>query len=644
MRQRRAGAVWKITASMTAAVFAVSLLCVDLFRAKTGDAATLDLPPPTRLVSVSSGYDLPVLKGLKLDKDDPLHIEFIVDSGDAYMATKAELAILVRYFLAALTVPQSALWVNLSPYEKDRVMDDALGTTDLGKGMLTQDYLLKQLSSSLTYPDSQTGKAYWQTLAKAGDVAPDAMSKIWITPDKVQVYEHETMAVITEATLKVQSEREYLSGSVGAQHAAPATGNDAVNTLLPAVEKDVNHGRNFAQLRQMYHAIILALWFKQKFADSFYRTYLDKAKVNGIDLSDKHVREKVFSRYVQAFEKGAYDVVKKDVAVPSAKRRYFSGGEAFTKKQLDVGANTVAGSSITIEKILQKIKNPISFAVDLFGRQKPSSLGMDGVAARDDLIRVLPVGVREMLASGILFYTELQGFLSRKPAEEILRTSMDRVLYLHRVAGEFHKQLHPNDDVIFERVGSDPSTSILHLQPRRADSNLFEMIGPVLTETTLSRLEAMGVTRLVADAHAVHLKALCEALGMKPVANPSKEDKARLADGKRKYESVYDRGHGKRYPITIDELQRTLLAKGSGYWRAPLVEALRGEGNAASAEKDGGIDLNKTDIKIIGDGIASFALKIPAGFDASGFDGFTFAISDVRKGKDAKCDSSSWVS
>ena len=56
---------------------------------------------------------------------------------------------LVKYFLAGLTIPEGDLWVNLSPYEKDRMVPAALGQTDLGRDLLAQDYILKQLTASL---------------------------------------------------------------------------------------------------------------------------------------------------------------------------------------------------------------------------------------------------------------------------------------------------------------------------------------------------------------------------------------------------------------------------------------------------------------------------------------------------------------
>ena len=61
---------------------------------------------------------------------------------------------------------------------------------DIGKTLLIEDYLLKQLSSSLTDPHTSYGKKYWQEvhkiaarLANTKNIPLDTFNKIWIVPD-----------------------------------------------------------------------------------------------------------------------------------------------------------------------------------------------------------------------------------------------------------------------------------------------------------------------------------------------------------------------------------------------------------------------------------------------------------------------------
>lgn len=105
------------------------------------------LPEPGAMVLPSTSF-VPVLaKGLVLHPDNPLAFDLIVDSGHDTADQKLvreQSERMAQYFLAAVTVPEDQLWVNLSPYEQDRIIENDLGRTVLGRDMLAQDYILKQ--------------------------------------------------------------------------------------------------------------------------------------------------------------------------------------------------------------------------------------------------------------------------------------------------------------------------------------------------------------------------------------------------------------------------------------------------------------------------------------------------------------------
>ena len=127
--------------------------------------SVLDLPPAGAMITPSPEYHPILLKGLKVYPDKPFQFDFIVESGDSKQdieAIKNESTKLIKYFLAALTVPQDDLWVNLSPYEKERIIPEAFGQTEMGRDLLAQDYILKQLSASLIYPENELGKKFWE--------------------------------------------------------------------------------------------------------------------------------------------------------------------------------------------------------------------------------------------------------------------------------------------------------------------------------------------------------------------------------------------------------------------------------------------------------------------------------------------------
>ena len=291
-------------------------------------AQELKLPAPTQMVNLSPAQSHPILRGIKINPDNPMQIEFMVDKQQGKTISKEEIKRLVSYFMAALTIPEEELWVNLSPYEQDRIIPNELGQTAFGEGLLVQDYFLKQLASSLTYPESVSGKNYWQMVLSGQQKAANTFNKIWIVPQAAEIYENGHTALITQAKLKVMSEEDYL-----AMQKNVFTSNNSTNALkraiIPQIEKEVNSGENFSELRQIFCSYMLAKWFKNKLKDSLYKYYIDQKKIKGIDLADKTIKEKIYSQYVEAFKKGVYNYIKKDYnpqTHKTAKRQYFSGG------------------------------------------------------------------------------------------------------------------------------------------------------------------------------------------------------------------------------------------------------------------------------------------------------------------------------
>ncbi|HQL41763.1 MAG TPA: hypothetical protein PLO93_05690, partial [Candidatus Omnitrophota bacterium] len=111
----------------------------------------LGLPAPGTPVLLSNSFMPAMLRGIRAYPDNPFQFDFIVDVGDSGLEGEAfniEAQKLVRYFLASLTVPEKNLWVNLSPYEKERIIAGDFGETEMGRDLLAQDYLLKQITAS----------------------------------------------------------------------------------------------------------------------------------------------------------------------------------------------------------------------------------------------------------------------------------------------------------------------------------------------------------------------------------------------------------------------------------------------------------------------------------------------------------------
>ncbi len=313
-----------------------------------------DLSAPGIMVPLSQPFNPPVLKGIKVYRDDPFRFNFILDRGDARSGDsfQVESTRLIKYFLTSLTVPEKDLWVNLSPYEKDRIVPEAFGRTEMGRDLLAQDYLLKQITSSVTYPEGESGKKFWAKVYKAAfekygttDVPVDMFNKVWIIPDRAVVYENAGAgtAYVVESRLKVMLDTDYkalesnAAGEGGPRALEqPAASQDGITAavlreiIVPILEKEVNEGKGFVQLRQVYQSVILAAWFKKKMSRSLLsRGYVDQNKILGVHVNDPKEAEQIWQRYVEAFKKGAYNYIKEEQDVLNAEtipRRYFSGG------------------------------------------------------------------------------------------------------------------------------------------------------------------------------------------------------------------------------------------------------------------------------------------------------------------------------
>ena len=329
----------------------------------------LGLPAPGTMVNLSPAYNPVIIKGLTVHKDNPFLFDFIVDVGQDQMSgepLKKEGEKLIKYFLASLAIPDKDLWVNLSPYEKNRMIPEALGQTDMGRDLLEQDYILKQITASLIYPEKELGKKFWDRVyAKAQQmygttqIPVNTFNKVWIMADKAEVFEHNQTAFVVNQHLKVMLEEDYLAlskhadgGVADGSEASPASAGYAEHAMssqivkqiiLPELEKEVNTGKNFANLRQIFNSIILSSWYKKNLKEALLnQVYADKSKVNGVIASEaKQSREQIYEQYLKAYKKGVFNYIKEGPADVSLRggeadeaiskgttipRKYFSGG------------------------------------------------------------------------------------------------------------------------------------------------------------------------------------------------------------------------------------------------------------------------------------------------------------------------------
>jgi len=300
------------------------------------------LPAPGVRVSLSPAFNPPILKGIKVHPDDPFRFEFILDQADPNNGSshlKQESTRLIKYFLASLTTPEKDLWVNLSPYEKKRIIPQSFGLTEMGRDLLAEDYMLKQITASLIYPEDVTGKKFWQRIYEEAEkkfgttnIPVSTFNKVWIVPASAVVYENTKAgtAYIVGSKLKVMLEQDYLAFQKNSRQPDMLSSQVIREIVIPELNKEVNENKNFTQLRQVYNSLILATWYKKKIKDSILeQVYRGKNKVAGVGFNNSLNAEAIYQRYLQAFKKGAFNYIKEDFdqwTQQSKVRKYFSGG------------------------------------------------------------------------------------------------------------------------------------------------------------------------------------------------------------------------------------------------------------------------------------------------------------------------------
>jgi hypothetical protein len=85
----------------------------------------------------------------------------------------------------------------------------------------------------------------------------------------------------------------------------------------------------------MYQALILAAWYKKKVRESLLaKAYVDRNKTAGVAVHDPRAAEKIWTLYVEAFKKGAYNFIREETDSATNElipRKYFSGGGDFSR-------------------------------------------------------------------------------------------------------------------------------------------------------------------------------------------------------------------------------------------------------------------------------------------------------------------------
>lgn len=369
--------MFKITTFLTLIIFSINCFSAPLGLAQTLVGTGL-LPEPGVMLTTSSQVFTPShIQAITIDQTNPFNFTFLMHKGDVEMSSdekKATYTELIKYFLTSLTIPDENQWVNLSPYEGDRLIEHHFGLTHMGRELLAQDYLLKQLTASLLHPDLETGKKFWEEIYRRAneaygttDIPVDTFNKVWIVPDEAVVVEKDTTAYLISQRLRVLTERDYIAMKEAENQISPVqktpldpnkeeiailSSNVMREVIVPVIEKEINESQTFAGLRQICSAMILATWYKRALKETVLgEKYANKAKVEGVN-QDPSNNEKIYQQYLQAFQKGVFNMIREDVDVYSQEiipRKYFSGGLVRSKPGDD--SSQISYYSMHLEEI-----------------------------------------------------------------------------------------------------------------------------------------------------------------------------------------------------------------------------------------------------------------------------------------------------
>jgi hypothetical protein len=289
-----------------------------------GHAAELGVDPPSATARDLGGVDFSTLQ-----------LRYLSDNGNGvqYAFRANELAsdklsfggqqaarLASDSFFVFLALPAAAQTVNLNPTEPNRIIDAKFGTTDAGRVLLEADLQMKKSIATYINPETPDGLRFWQALR--GDTRCLAMRQ-WIVPGVASVRDAGDEVYILDAPLEVKMEKDYSKASdtvttpgCRGQSATGAAHNEQIyrDMILPKIQKDVNEGAAYADLRRVYASRVAAEWYKQRSGNvrTTYGNLVGRNDVSQWPSQTSWDPKEVFNRYVESYTKGEFNVTREE--------------------------------------------------------------------------------------------------------------------------------------------------------------------------------------------------------------------------------------------------------------------------------------------------------------------------------------------
>jgi len=241
-------------------------------------------------------------------------------------------------FFVWLSLHPHTFWVNLSPDEPDRIVDDQLGRTDAGRVLLEADLQMKKTVGKLIHPHTPLGKRYWDGI-RGGCVT----ARNWIVPAPATVYQDGDKLYILDAPLDVKTETDDGAAPGNTADAPTCPRQDQATEdhnehldrtlVLPRLREAINTAPEYAALRRVYLSRVAAEWYRELSMrkGTTYGELMDSGDITEWRLTDSWKPRDTFDAFVDSYRKGEFKVTDRTTSGGTTYvRRYVYGGVDFT--------------------------------------------------------------------------------------------------------------------------------------------------------------------------------------------------------------------------------------------------------------------------------------------------------------------------
>ena len=269
-------------------------------------------------------------------------------------------------FFVWLSLRPSTFWVNLSPDEPDRIIDEQLGRTAVGRVLLEADLELKKTVGHWIHPDQALGRRYWDRVRAEPDGEFCLSFRMWIVPEPAVVRDEGASMTILDAPLDVKLESEHVDvpgvtqESCRDRDAATEAHNEAVfrELILPRVRRAVNRAPRYADLRRVYTSRVAAEWYRDRSrtTGTAYAGLVDSGDISPWALSGRWRPRDVFDAFVDSYTNGEFDVTRRTTAGNLVYEAvYMFGGVDFSAVELrEVGADVMEREQAGLSDAIQR--------------------------------------------------------------------------------------------------------------------------------------------------------------------------------------------------------------------------------------------------------------------------------------------------